>query len=350
MNQTEQIIIALILVHIMTVIGLFISKRIKFLENFRSSQNHPASKGNTAFQAGGGIIVPVVLLAAIILLNTLTALPIKIQFIFISPVIVLFATGLIDDYKPISAFIRLLIHFLSAVTITIMIFHLTQFSGINGVVNSFGYIAPAIFMVLAISWMINTTNFIDGMDLFLAISIIPGIIFFCFLDFFTNDEFFISAIFSILLSSLIGFIWFNKPKASIYMGDAGTLSLGFIIGSCGVYLLAKYGSIFGFIPFAYMLVDTTFTLINRISKGINPFKSHNQHAYQIASRQAKTENHIRSYCLVVTILNSALAYICLQLGNALIWQIILGIIAFIISSCLFFFLRNDRGLGQSKTI
>jgi len=314
MNFVEEIVTTLIAVHLITVLCFFLLKNTNVLEKLRSSNAHPANQGATAVQIGGLIVVPITLLAVIYFLNSLLDLSIAVQLIISLSVLVLFIVGFIDDYKPISAVMRLTIHFASATSITIIIFQLTNFSGIAELTAFTGILLPS----FAISWMINATNFIDGMDLFVVISIFPGVVLFSLLHFITTDEFIMLSIFSIFIFSLLGFVWFNWPQASVYMGDAGTLSIGFLISACGVYILAKYGSISGFIPFAYMLVDTTFTLLKRIITGSNPFKSHNQHAYPF------------------------LAYLCFEYGNVLFWQFTLGLCAFIFSLGLFVFLKKAR--------
>ena len=350
MSLIEKIIIVLIAVHLATIISFLVLKRISILEKFRSSISHPANQGSTAIQVGGLIVIPITLCAILILLYDLKNIPLFFQLVFCLPVILLFITGFIDDYKPVSAPIRLVIHFANAISITIIIFQITHYAGLERLTSITGFIIPSIFMVLAISWMINTINFIDGMDMFLVINIIPGTLLFSLLHLITNNDLISSVGFWVFLSSLLGFVWFNYPKASVYMGDAGTLCIGFLLGSFSVYILAKYGSISGFIPFAYILVDTTFTLINRLKNGLNPFKSHNQHAYQIAMRNGKSENTIRVYCLFANTVNTLLAYMCFQFHHTIIWQFVFGITAFFVSLTVFFFFRKNSSLGLTETI
>ncbi len=348
MILSGQIIFALIAVHLVTVIGFFTLKRIKVSEKFRSSHEHPANLGNTALQVGGQVIVPVTIVFSIVLLYISKNIPIGSQLFYSLPIILLFLTGIIDDYKPISAPVRLAIHFASAICITIMLYRLTGYQGLENITSVTGHIVPAIFMIITICWIINTTNFIDGMDLFLVVNVVPGSLLFAFLHLVSNDEIITSLIFLIFLASLAGFTWFNRPKASIYMGDAGALCIGALLGACGVYILAKYGSIAGFIPFAAILVDTTFTLLKIVSGGSNPFKSHSGHAYQIAAKNGKSENKIRSLYLLTSVINTFLAYLCFQYSHEIFWQILLGLIAFGLSTILFFYLRKSPAKTISK--
>ena len=341
MSLIEQIVIILVATHLVTIVSFYILKQANSSEKLRSSKQHPANMGKTALQVGGLVIIPITLISLFAIFLTINPIPIDIQFMFALPVIFLFIIGLIDDLKPISAPIRLAIHFANAITITVLVFELTQFSGLSVITDVAGVILPSIFIVLAISWMVNTTNFIDGMDLFLIVNILPGCILFGLLHGITNSDVSVSMIFLVLISSLLGFSWFNRPSATVYMGDAGTLCIGFLIGSCGIYILAKYGSIAGFIPFTYILVDTTLTLFDRLKAGKNLLKSHNGHAYQIAAKNGKSDNTIRSLCFITSIFNTALAYICFTYNHVFTGQVILGVVAFTLSTTVFFYLRQN---------
>lgn len=337
-----QIFIILLVVHILTVGSFFILKDSRLSKKFKSSTFHPASIGNSAAQIGGLVIIPITLFTSLLTLNFLYQVPIYVQLIVCMPVLLLFVVGIIDDFHPISAIIRLSIHIACSISITVVIYNVTSFSGLENITPYSGLLFLGILMVLAISWMINTVNFIDGMDLFLVINILPGCLLFGLLYFVSANDFYTSFMFMLFASSLLGFVWYNRPNASIYMGDAGTLSIGFILGAYGVYILAEYGSIAGFIPFTYILTDTTLTLFKRIFQGHNPLKSHNHHAYQVAAKNGKSHNTIRAYCGTVTIINTVLAFMCFELDHVIFWQCLTGGLAFLISTALFFFFKKPE--------
>lgn len=337
-----QIFILLIAVHLLTVASFFIVKRSIISEKFKSSSDHPANIGNNAAQLGGLVIVPITFCACLLTFYTVKNIPLDTQLIFCVPFILLFFMGLIDDFKPIPAWIRLTIHIANAISVTILIFEITQYSGLDKLITTLGIFLPTIFMVLAISWMINAVNFIDGMDLFLVANIIPGCILFSVLGFFLPEFDYVSFIFLLFSSALLGFIWFNRPKASIYMGDAGTLCIGFLLGSFAVYILAQYGSVAGFIPFTYILVDTTFTLVKRAVNRQNVLRSHNHHAYQIAMRNGKTENEIRLNCFIITLLNTGFSSLCFVFEHSLLSQFIMACAALTLTAFTFFSFRKTR--------
>ena len=335
MSLPGQIYIILIAVHILTVAILYILKQSKISQKFKSSTDHPANTGKVASQIGGLVITPIVLFACFYTFNTLRDIPYFTQLVFCVPFVFLFLIGLVDDLKPIPAWIRLTIHITNAISVTIVILEITQYSGLGQLILALGFLVPSIFMVLAISWFINAVNFIDGMDLFLVVNIIPGCLLLSALGFSEPEFDFISIIFLIFSSALLGFAWFNRPKASVYMGDAGTLCIGFLLGSAAIYILAKYGSVAGFIPFTYIMVDTTYTLIQRASKRQNILKSHNHHAYQVAIRNGKSENSVRINGLILSVVNTGLAQLCFVFEHELLWQMVTAGIALSLSTLVF---------------
>lgn len=338
----EQVLFVLFAVHLSTVISFYILRQNKISEKFRSSISHPANFGKTAIQLGGLVIVPITLIACCITLYLYGDISLNTQLIICILFILLFIIGIVDDFKPILAWARLIIHVAVAISITIIVLQTTWFSGLEKVTSILGIMLPSVVMVLTITWMINAVNFIDGMDLFLVVNILPGVLLFSFLNFLLPEYFCISVIFLIFLSSLLGFTWFNRPAASIYMGDSGTLSIGFLLSSNGILILAQYGSIAGFIPFSYILTDTTFTMLNRASKRQNLFKSHNHHAYQAASRNGIKENTIRFSCFLVCIINASLAYLCFIFEHAILWQCLTAGVSILLSTILFLYFHAAK--------
>jgi UDP-N-acetylmuramyl pentapeptide phosphotransferase/UDP-N-acetylglucosamine-1-phosphate transferase len=335
-----KISIILFAVHLLTAVSFYILRRTRISEKFRSSVSHPANFGKTAIQLGGLVIVPISLISCCIIFYTYGHVSLHTQLIICMPFILLFIIGIVDDLKPIPAWTRLIIHVATAISITLIILQTTKYAGLVEITRVLGMILPSVFMVLAITWMINTVNFIDGMDLFLVVNILPGILLFSFLSLILPEYLYISVIFLIFLSSLLGFVWFNRPTASIYMGDSGTLCIGFLLSSNGVFILAQYGSIAGFIPFSYILIDTTFTILNRASKRENLFKTHNHHAYQVASRNGINENTIRFSCFLVCIINASLGYLCFLFEHAILWQCLTAGVSFLLSTIVFFYFHT----------
>jgi UDP-N-acetylmuramyl pentapeptide phosphotransferase/UDP-N-acetylglucosamine-1-phosphate transferase len=349
MIWVDSFILSLIAVFVVSFVSIASLVRANITEKLRSSSHHPANFGKTAIQVGGLVIIPVTVITGLVYYYLVANISLYNLILFAIPVLFLFAIGVIDDINPISAPIRLAAHLVNAGYITVFTFELTGFIGLREIITWVGFFLPAVFMLLAITWMINSINFIDGMDWFLVSTILPGVILYSSLQYLLPQGFLLSNLFLLLLSALLAFSWFNKPSASVYMGDAGTLCIGLFLGINGIFILAVYGSIAGFMPFAYILVDTTYTLIIRIFTKLHPFKSHNHHAYQIARRNGCNETVIRGICFLSSIFNTLLALVCFEMGHTLAWQLMLGGIALMTSSGVFMFLRSDYLKSSNST-
>ena len=109
-------------------------------------------------------------------------------------------------------------------------------------------------------------------------------------------------VYSILGVSL-GFLIYNWHPARIFLGDSGSIPLGFLM----VHLLAEfyfngYWLAVLILPM-YYLIDTSFTLLLRIWKGEKFWQPHSQHFYQKAIRNGQSHQEV---CLKVIILSLGL--------------------------------------------
>jgi len=340
MTLIAQTVFILAVVHLTSVLCFHFLLKASFVERMRSLDSHPANQGKTALQIGGVVIVPVTVIFGMLSVNHLTGIGYSQQMPIVTTIAILYLVGVIDDtYNQswaIPASFRLALHFGVSVLMTYLVYQATRYSGLENRFFYPGVLLTSIFMVLALSWVINTTNFIDGMDLFLFSNVLPGALLFSGYHIITGKDPAITITFAIFVSALLGFFWFNCPKARVYMGDGGTLCIGFLIGSCAIYILAKHGSVAGFIPFTYMLVDTTFTLISRLKRRENPFKSHSDHAFQVAKRNHQSDASILAKCFGLSSINTLLAYLCFQFDHFTGWQIAFALLAFILSVIVFF--------------
>jgi Fuc2NAc and GlcNAc transferase len=141
-------------------------------------------------------------------------------------------------------------------------------------------------------WLINVYNFIDGID-GLAISGAILILITLLLTFYiTNHTSNLVLLFLVLFASCLGFLFFNWPKASIFMGDSGSIFLGYCFGAFIVYSLMKNEISFStwLVVFGYYLGDTTTTTLIRIMLVKKWYHPHRSHAYQNLAR--KLDNHV----------------------------------------------------------
>ena len=129
------------------------------------------------------------------------------------------------------------------------------------------YLSVLIFWV----YVINITNFVDGLDGMIGTSILGVLItsiIFLILFKIQSLNFYIAIT---LMPFLFSFLIFNKPKAKIFLNDSGSVPLGYIMGFFLINFLQNEEWIFFFSVFSYFIIDVTITLIIKLRKGILPW-------------------------------------------------------------------------------
>jgi UDP-GlcNAc:undecaprenyl-phosphate GlcNAc-1-phosphate transferase len=145
-----------------------------------------------------------------------------------------------------------------------------------------GYIL--IDVALTLIWIVglsNAVNFFDNIDGgasgAVAISSFAVVILAT-----QSNQFLIAGQASVLGGATVGFLFWNKPPARIYMGDAGSLFLGILIASLTIRLepstinrLASY--LTPLLVMAIPILDTSVAVISRIRRGLSPFQGGRDH-------------------------------------------------------------------------
>jgi UDP-N-acetylmuramyl pentapeptide phosphotransferase/UDP-N-acetylglucosamine-1-phosphate transferase len=207
----------------------------------------------------------------------------SIPRIFIIPLMFFVITfiSFLDDYKFIPFQIRLICQLL------IIFFSFTSFpidTGLNfQVILSNGLLPVKIDLLLSIfiwALIINVTNFIDGVDGMFSTKLIFSSIGLG-INFFILKEYFYFYICLLLLIYGTVFIFFNfKKKNKSFIGDTGTIPIGFIIG--WLFLtLCDFGYFFSAIMIIlYYIFDIAYTLSVRIIKKKSIFVRHNDFIFK----------------------------------------------------------------------
>jgi Fuc2NAc and GlcNAc transferase len=187
--------------------------------------------------------------------------------------------GYMDDHCGVSPAWRALVHFAAALSCVIFLGGMDTLS-LGDFNVQVGWFSSAL-AVLAIMWSINLFNFMDGTDGIasveaLSVLIVGGAVLWQA----GGAELAISA--WILAASVGGFLVWNWPKASIFMGDVGSGFLGFIIAVFALSGEKWFGvpALLWAILYVVFWFDATVTLIRRIAAGERWYSAHRSHAYQ----------------------------------------------------------------------
>src|SRR5262249_6004380 len=130
-------------------------------------------------------------------------------------------------------------------------------------------------------WMTNLYNFMDGMDGFAGGMTTLGFGFFTYFAWRAGQPF-MMLVASVVSISALGFLIHNFPPARIFMGDAGSIPIGFTAGT--LMLLGIRDHIFDFwVPiliFSPFILDATVTMLRRATGGHRIWEAHREHYYQ----------------------------------------------------------------------
>jgi UDP-N-acetylmuramyl pentapeptide phosphotransferase/UDP-N-acetylglucosamine-1-phosphate transferase len=207
--------------------------------------------------------------------------------------VILTIVSLIDDLIGLKASIRLCFHFITAILAFIFLGGLRQLI-IPGIEMNYIFLVYP-FVIIGMVWFINLFNFMDGVDGFASLEAVT----ICLVLFFLSG----SIINLLLLACIAGFLFWNWPKAKIFMGDVGSTQLGFILVVLGIYFHNTYQfSILNWImltsPFWF---DATLTLFRRWRNGEKLGEAHRKHAYQRIVRSGFSHLKVNMYLLIINV-------------------------------------------------
>src|SRR5438552_1087663 len=226
------------------------------------------------------------------------------------------AMGILDDRKPLGALPKLLFQLL-VVSILVLGFKMRALTTLD----NFGLgIWPSVLVtVLWIVAITNAFNFLDNMD-----GLSAGVAAVCATAFLVTtisiQQWFVAATLSLLLGSLLGFLWWNFPPAKIVMGDSGSLVIGFVLGVLTVrtpflplekpFAAAWYAVLAPVIVLALPLYDLIVVSIIRLSRGRSPFMGDTNHfSHRLVARGMSRRTAV--LCLYLVTATTSLAAILL---------------------------------------
>ena len=125
-----------------------------------------------------------------------------------------------------------------------MFYFLYLILGFDTTIKLFDYYVDFKFMfgpiiILIFTSTTNSTNLTDGVDGLLSVTTIPIIIGFIVFSFFSRNYIVMSSSIAMLISLLV-FLFFNFPKATIFMGDTGSLMIGAFICTISIILKLEF--------------------------------------------------------------------------------------------------------------
>jgi UDP-N-acetylmuramyl pentapeptide phosphotransferase/UDP-N-acetylglucosamine-1-phosphate transferase len=120
----------------------------------------------------------------------------------------------------------------------------------------------------------------------------------------------------ILAGAAAGFLVWNWHPARIFLGDVGSVPLGYLLGGLLLMLAAQGAWAPALILALYYLADASLTLLARLARGRPVFEAHREHAYQVAVRAGLSHARVSAFVAVV---NAALVTLALLAALWMPW-------------------------------
>ncbi len=176
------------------------------------------------------------------------------------------AVSLIDDVRGLSAEVRLTAHFAICAGFLVA-------AGL-----AWGWV---LLLLLPLVWGVNLYNFMDGLDGLAGGMTVTGFGAYALLAALHGSA--PVALLSLCVAAAaLGFLPFNFAPARVFLGDAGSIPLGFLAGAIGITgwqqgLWPLWLPVMVFSPF---IADATITLVRRMARGVRLAEAHREHYYQ----------------------------------------------------------------------
>jgi len=194
-------------------------------------------------------------------------------------ILLIFIVGVLDDHRDTSPNTKFFVIILSTVLLYFDNIVIDDIGVFFGVPISFGWFALP-FTIFAVVGFTNALNLIDGLD-GLAATISIVILGSFFAVGYSNDDLFMMIMSGAFISALLGFLVFNWHPASIFMGDSGSLTLGFVISVLAIKSLAYLPTVSILFIAAMPILDTLVVMVRRKRNGRSMFSADRCHMHHI---------------------------------------------------------------------
>ncbi len=251
-----------------------------------------------------GAVVP---LLAVLLIGADAIAP---ELIGLSAALALVAgISLLDDVRQVPPLVRLLVHGAAAGLLLNGGMAVTTLA-VPGFTLALPPVVAAGVTLLAVVWMINLYNFMDGLDGFAGGMAVSGFSALALLSWQGGDPL-LTLVAASIAAAALGFLTGNVPPARIFLGDVGAASLGLL--AAGLSLWGNQRAVFPLwaaaLAFSPFIVDATWTLVTRLRRGERLWEAHRSHHYQrlVLAGWSHRDTLLRSYALMTAAALSAVA-------------------------------------------
>jgi UDP-N-acetylmuramyl pentapeptide phosphotransferase/UDP-N-acetylglucosamine-1-phosphate transferase len=261
-------------------------QRVFDVPNARSSHHVPTPSG------GGLPLLFVALSGTLLMASSLS----RETAIALAAAAGLAALSWIDDRKPLPSNIRFI---MQAIAVIVSLASLPADRTI--LFPGSPILADRLVVGICWLWFINLYNFMDGVDGLAgseSIAVATGVLLLApLLN--LSAELQILALW--IAGAAAGFLVWNWQRARIFMGDVGSIPLGFLLGWLLIHVAAADAPVAAFVLPLCFTSDATYTLLRRMLAGDRFWEPHRQHFYQQAVQRGRSHSAVVERIILVNL-------------------------------------------------
>lgn len=305
--------------------------------NARSSHREPTPQG------GGIAVLAATVAAACLTLGFLApGNPIGAPLpVILGAAVAMACLGAADDIRPLGAAPRFL---LQALIVAAVIYTLP---GHLRVVPPLPWWLERLLLLLGGLWFVNLVNFMDGIDWMTVAEVIPvsaGLVVLGIAQALPPAGVVVALA---LGGAMLGFAYFNRPTASLFLGDVGSLPIGLLLGWLLLLVAAGGHLIAAIVMPLYYLADASVTLMWRLARGEAIWQAHRTHFYQVATDRGFSVMDVVARVFIVNVGLAALAIVTVVLPGRLSEIAALSLAAILVIWLLAVFALGKRARATS---
>jgi len=273
--------------------------------NARSSHEIPTPQGG-----GIAVIAATIAVSGSVLLFSTAASPLPLTLVF-AGVLLIAAVGVVADKHPVDVVPRLV---LQTFAIVAVLFALPPGLRLLPVLP---WWCERIALVIGGLWFVNLVNFMDGLDWMTVAEVIPitaALAAIGFLGILPWQDIVLSLA---LCGAMVGFAFFNRPIATLFLGDVGSLPIGLLLGWLLLLLAGSGARTAAILLPLYYLADSTITLLRRALNGEKVWQAHRSHYYQRATDRGFSVTEVVTCVFVLNLALGSLAVVTVLLPSKL---------------------------------
>ncbi len=338
----KNILLTLFVAFFITFITTPVMKKIALKYNIVDIPNQRKShKNNTPYLGGVAIFIgSIISILFFAKADTKFVVPVMVIALF-----VIMLMGLFDDIKDLTAKFRLFLIFLSATSL-ILAFQVFNY----GLQLHYGLFLNILVILAAIVWIVAITNAInwsDGLDGLAATQAIISSIGFALLFWMQGRTQLTLPIALSLVGALLGFLPFNLSPAKIFMGDTGSMFIGFLLGILSIISVNQEIQLITIIVPVYLILmpvlDMSTVIIRRKLNHKSMMAADKTHLHHILNEKFKNQKTVVLIIAIIQILFTIIGLLIYKYKVYLIGiLILLSLILIILTRLIINVKRNNK--------